>query len=275
MPTASGSSPNRAPLLISSTSTTDLGVAGLTDSAAKLAGRYAYDVWGQADLSVPGTQIGTKNKFRFTGEALDPRTQLYFLRSRYYDATVGRFLSRDTLPGFVATPLSRNHYQYSLGNPLRYTDPSGLSATEINTRAGSLLANCGINCGKIVEIIVNAIESAASIIAMIFVEGGPSAQTSVTATDAGNTALQTGSAVVVNPDTVTAVVGTIKTQPNLIRDAAGLLSHGYTKADLDLAYGEVCSNSYGAGVCLRGQQYAEQQIVKSARDQGFQPGFQQ
>jgi hypothetical protein len=34
---------------------------------------------------IPDPQLGTRNKFRFTGEALDPGTQLYYLRARYYD----------------------------------------------------------------------------------------------------------------------------------------------------------------------------------------------
>jgi len=96
-------------------------VAGLTDPAGKLAGRYVYDAWGQTDLSVPDTQIGTKNKFRFTGEALDPGTQLYYLRARYYDASTGRLLAEDPIQ------LKGSAYAYARQNPISWIDPSGLS----------------------------------------------------------------------------------------------------------------------------------------------------
>ncbi len=101
-------------------------IVGLTGSSGKLLGRYAFDAWGQADLSVPEPKIGTKNKFRFTGEALDPGTGLYYLRARYYDSTIGRFLSGDPFRGISAFPLSKNLYLYALGNPVSYRDPSGL-----------------------------------------------------------------------------------------------------------------------------------------------------
>jgi len=35
--------------------------------------------------------LGTKDKFKFAGEALDPQTGLYYLRARYYDPAVGRY----------------------------------------------------------------------------------------------------------------------------------------------------------------------------------------
>ena len=100
-------------------------VVGLTDAAGKAAAAYAYDAWGNALLSIPDS-VGTKNKFRFTGEALDPGTQLYYLRARYYDPSVGRFLNRDPLFGSPRTPVARNRYLYTVGNPVRFRDPSGL-----------------------------------------------------------------------------------------------------------------------------------------------------
>jgi RHS repeat-associated protein len=104
-------------------------VIGLTNASGKPQAAYAYDPWGSALLTVTDA-VGTKNKFRFTGEALDPGTGLYYLRARYYDPRLGRFLWRDPFPGVLRLPLSLNRYQYGLGNPARYTDPSGLSTIE-------------------------------------------------------------------------------------------------------------------------------------------------
>ncbi|MCL4500057.1 MAG: RHS repeat-associated core domain-containing protein [Chloroflexi bacterium] len=60
----------------------------------------------------------------FTGQRLD-QTDLYFYNARYYDATIGRFVSPDTLIPNPANPQSFNRYSYVLNNPLKYTDPSG------------------------------------------------------------------------------------------------------------------------------------------------------
>jgi RHS repeat-associated protein len=92
-------------------------VIGLTDAKGALQGAYAYDAWGNTLLSA--TDVGTRNKLRYTGEALDPGTGLYFLRARYYDPSVGGFTTRDPLATI-------NRYPYANNRPLSYTDPSGL-----------------------------------------------------------------------------------------------------------------------------------------------------
>ncbi|MBM3133080.1 MAG: RHS repeat-associated core domain-containing protein [Chloroflexi bacterium] len=61
---------------------------------------------------------------RFTGQRLD-QTGLYYYNARYYDATIGRFISPDTVVPNPANPQSLNRYSYCLNNPLRYIDPSG------------------------------------------------------------------------------------------------------------------------------------------------------
>ena len=60
----------------------------------------------------------------FTGQRLD-NTGLYYYGARYYDATMGRFISADTIIPDPANPQSFNRYSYCLNNPLKYVDPSG------------------------------------------------------------------------------------------------------------------------------------------------------
>ena len=60
----------------------------------------------------------------FTGQRLDD-TGLYYYGARYYDATIGRFISPDTLVPDPANPQSFNRYSYCLNNPMKYIDPSG------------------------------------------------------------------------------------------------------------------------------------------------------
>lgn len=93
-------------------------VATVTDGAASQKASFVYDPWGSviggADL------LGTKNKFEFTGEAVDPGTGLVFLRARYYEPQSGRFLSVDQVPSSRQSP-----YIYAEANPVINTDPTG------------------------------------------------------------------------------------------------------------------------------------------------------
>jgi len=101
-------------------------ISNLTDSTGTVKETYSYDAWGNA-LSASG-KVGTQNKFRFTGQALDPATGLYFLRARYYDPGSGRFLGKDTFPGNASIPITLNHYIYAANEPLKFIDPSGFYA---------------------------------------------------------------------------------------------------------------------------------------------------
>ena len=66
----------------------------------------------------------------FTGEQFDAKARLsqglYYLRARYYDPSIGRFLSRDDIPGTAINPQTQNRYPYVLNNPANLLDPSGL-----------------------------------------------------------------------------------------------------------------------------------------------------
>ena len=68
--------------------------------------------------SLPGTQRGFLDK-------TEDATGLDAVGARYYDATIGRFTSVDAL-GDAATPQSFAGYSYALGNPVTFSDPSGL-----------------------------------------------------------------------------------------------------------------------------------------------------
>jgi RHS repeat-associated protein len=57
----------------------------------------------------------------FTGQYLD-QTGLYYYNARYYDATIGRFISADPTVQSLANPQTLNRYSYCLNNPLKYTD---------------------------------------------------------------------------------------------------------------------------------------------------------
>lgn len=50
-----------------------------------------------------------------------------YLRARYYNPSIGRFISRDSFAGKKSDPLSLNLYTYCANNPILYVDPSGHS----------------------------------------------------------------------------------------------------------------------------------------------------
>jgi RHS repeat-associated protein len=61
---------------------------------------------------------------KFTGQRLDA-TDLYYYGARYYDATIGRFISPDTVVQDYTNPQTLNRYSYCVNNPLKYVDPTG------------------------------------------------------------------------------------------------------------------------------------------------------
>jgi len=96
-------------------------VVGLTDAAGNLLNNYTYDIWGNP-VDVEET---VDNPFRYSGEYWDETTNLQYLRARWYDPSVGRFINEDTYEGELNNPLSLNLYTYVHNNPLIHTDPSG------------------------------------------------------------------------------------------------------------------------------------------------------
>lgn len=103
-------------------------VVKIVDAAGNLLNRYDYDAWGNIDGAT--LQETMSNPFTYTGEMYDKETGLYYLRARYYDPQVGRFISEDTYKGQVDNPLSLNRYTYTHNNPLRYVDRNGHEISE-------------------------------------------------------------------------------------------------------------------------------------------------
>ncbi|MBW7474555.1 hypothetical protein K0T92_07340 [Paenibacillus oenotherae] len=83
--------------------------------------KYRYDIWG----NLLEKQDSTSNPFLYSGEMWDSTTELQYLRARWYDPSVGRFMTEDTYEGQVDNPLTLNLYTYVHNNPSRYNDPTG------------------------------------------------------------------------------------------------------------------------------------------------------
>jgi len=97
---------------------------------------YQYEVFG-------GLRSGSAagESMLFTGEEYDAKARkgvpsategLYYLRARYYDPSIGRFLSQDPLPGTALSPQLQDPYPYVANNPVNGVDPRGLLSERAN-----------------------------------------------------------------------------------------------------------------------------------------------
>lgn len=77
---------------------------------------YQYDAFG----NLTEKKEGIANRILYTGQQYDQETGQYYLRARYYNPVVGRFLQEDTYRGD-----GLNLYTYCANNPVSYFDPSG------------------------------------------------------------------------------------------------------------------------------------------------------
>jgi RHS repeat-associated protein len=65
--------------------------------------------------------------YKFTGKPVSQTTGLYYYLHRWYDPTIGRFISPDPLAGRRADPQSLNPYVYVENAPTSSTDPTGMA----------------------------------------------------------------------------------------------------------------------------------------------------
>jgi RHS repeat-associated protein len=92
-------------------------VAGLIGPGNQLAAQYEYAPWGESEYAA-----GVQQPLRYMARELDPGTQLYYVRNRWYDPALARFVSEDPigLEGGI------NPYVYAGNSPTNATDPFGL-----------------------------------------------------------------------------------------------------------------------------------------------------
>lgn len=100
-------------------------------SARTMSSVNGYPVW-QATYLPYGYEISAQigvNKFKFTDYQRDAESGLDYAKARYYNSTVGRFMSPDPAGLAAVNPMNPqtwNRYTYALNNPVTMIDPGGL-----------------------------------------------------------------------------------------------------------------------------------------------------
>ena len=96
-------------------------VVQLLDESGNVTKTYEYDSFGNEVKP----EKKDENPYRYCGEYYDKETEEVYLRARYYEPGVGRFITRDTYTGESDEPLSLHLYTYCANDGVNVWDPSG------------------------------------------------------------------------------------------------------------------------------------------------------
>ena len=108
-------------------------LTGIYDAdGQKMAGEAA----GQS--SIRETLQAEKLRFLYNGRygVETGANGLYYMRARYYNPQIKRFINRDIIDGSITDSQSLNKYSYVQGNPISLVDPFGLCAQDYFSRTG-------------------------------------------------------------------------------------------------------------------------------------------
>lgn len=96
-------------------------VVQLLDESGNVTKTYEYDSFGNEVKP----EKKDENPYRYCGEYYDKETEEVYLRARYYQPSVGRFITRDTYTGESDESLSLHLYTYCENDSVNAWDPSG------------------------------------------------------------------------------------------------------------------------------------------------------
>lgn len=108
----------------------ELGSITHVEEGGEILNRYEYDAWG----NLTACEEQAENRFTFTGQQTDPISGQYYLRARYYNPVIGRFIQEDT---YYEDGL--NLYAYCRNNPVNYADLGGNFCEKAAERIGNLI----------------------------------------------------------------------------------------------------------------------------------------
>ncbi|MFC3150957.1 RHS repeat-associated core domain-containing protein [Litoribrevibacter euphylliae] len=95
--------------------------ANLSDANGNVAKSYRTDPYGE----ITHQEGASVNRQVFTGHEHDDETGLIYMKARFYDPDMARFITQDSYLGQPGTPPSLHRYLYAYGNPTVWVDPTG------------------------------------------------------------------------------------------------------------------------------------------------------
>ena len=96
----------------------------LTDALGQVVAEYTYGTYGEL---LSGDTSLTHYLYNGRCGVSTDENGLYYMRQRYYNPEIKRFVNQDILTGNLSNSQSLNQYSYVQGNPVSYTDPFGLA----------------------------------------------------------------------------------------------------------------------------------------------------
>ena len=91
--------------------------SGTVSASGNLVSSLRYTAFGEV-RAASGT---TSTDYRYTGQRIEAEIGLYYYVARFYDPTLGRFISADTIIPNPFTPISYDRYVYVNSNPINFS----------------------------------------------------------------------------------------------------------------------------------------------------------
>ena len=102
--------------------------AYITGGGGEVENRYEYDAFG----AIQNSREELPNRILYTGQQYDQTSGQYYLRARFYNPVLGRFVQEDEYRGD-----GLNLYAYCKNNPVVYYDPSGYGEEKCDKVGGN------------------------------------------------------------------------------------------------------------------------------------------
>ncbi len=102
----------------------------VTDASGEIRYTYTYNIFGKLLRGNYG-----EVEFLYNGQygVASDANGLYYMRARYYNIDIMRFINQDILTGSIDSTQSLNRYAYVEGNPVNFLDPFGLCPDVFDT----------------------------------------------------------------------------------------------------------------------------------------------
>jgi RHS repeat-associated protein len=118
-------------------------VLAKADASGTIIATYDYAPYGAAVASMSPAPNGPG----YTGHVNDPESGLVYMQARYYDPSVGRFLSVDPVTPAAGNAFNFNRYAYVSNNPVVNIDPDGKQCYGY----GTTIPTCATNGGNFTD----------------------------------------------------------------------------------------------------------------------------